>query len=213
MRVLAGRLKKHRLTPDSEDGFILQRVRDQSVEGTYFEKIAIDEVIRDPFGNETKYERITYREVEFVFSSEYPEVELRKFPRALHGFLSRMLEVADFAVSFVPLSIDTLVWANGVQRTYPKAFRLDLAQLSEVFLEDGVTAQIVLASREDLRGAYQRFTANRKHVVEKVQVRIEHEGRLVGLQLSADGTVRTTDALTAAMLEDLKRALPRRKLA
>src|ERR1019366_1118239 len=140
MRTLASHLKEYTFLPESDDGFILHRARDRAIEGAYFERVSLDEVVRDPFGNEKTFQHIVYRDVEFLFSSDYPHVELRKFPRTIHAFLSRVSEAAEFRVAFVPLRIDVFDWAKRVQRAYPQRFRLDLAQLSDLFLEDTVSA-------------------------------------------------------------------------
>ena len=89
-----------------------------------------DEVVHDPFGNETTFNRLSYRRVEFVFSAAYPHVELRNAPRALQSFISRTSEATDFAIAFVPIDIDTFTWADSIRSLFPKNFRVDLAQLS-----------------------------------------------------------------------------------
>jgi hypothetical protein len=208
MRTLASHLKGYTFLPESDDGFILHRARDRAIEGAYFERLSLDEVVRDPFGNETTFQHIVYRDVEFLFSSDYPHVELRKFPRTIHAFLSRVSEVAEFRVAFVPLRIDVFDWAKGVQRAYPQRFRLNMAQLSDLFLEDTVSARVVISGSDDIRAACQRFTGSRRHIVDRIQVRFEHDGRAFAVQLSSDATMRSADEMPAAMLQDLRAALP-----
>jgi hypothetical protein len=209
MRTLASRLKQFRFSLEAADGFIVQRVRDLFIEGTYFEKFAFDEIVRDPFGNEETFNRVIYRDVEFVFKTEYPHIELRKFSRSTSGFFSRTSEATGFSAAFAPLRVDIFKWAEGIREIYPKLFRIDVAQLADVFLEENVSARMVIAGRDDVRSAYQRFTAGRGHVVERVQIKIRHDDAIVGIQLSTDGTMRSADVVSNDILSAVRRALPK----
>ncbi len=209
LRMLASRLKRYTFLPDSSDGFILHRTRDELIEGSYFERLSLDEVVRDPFGNETAFQRVVYRDVEFAFSPDYPHVEIRKFPRTIHSFLSRVSEAAEFHVAFVPLRVDVFSWARRIQRAHPQEFRVDLAQLSDLVLEDTVSARIVISGSDDIRAAYQRFAGSRKHVVDRVQVRLRYDSKAYAVQLSSDATMRSVDEIPAALLQEMRAALPR----
>ena len=197
MRTLALRLKRHSMSPESGDGFILERVRDHFIEGKYFEKITIDDIVRDPFGNERIFERIDYREVEFVFSSKYPQIELHESPRGLQPFLSRLSEASDFSLSLLALEVDLFKWANVIGEAFPSRFRIESARLSDLVIEEGVTARVLLSSQRDIRDSVERFTARRRHLVDKIQLTLEHDGAPWSLHLSAGGTLRSRDTLPA----------------
>jgi hypothetical protein len=208
MRTLAARLKPHTFQADTNDGFLLERVRDTSIHGRHFEKIFFEEVIRDPFGNQTTFNRLSYREVEFVFSATYPQIELRHFPRGLHTFFTRTSQATEFTTAFLAIQVDVLGWADKVRSMFPKHFRIDLAQLSDVYIEEDVTAKMVLSSQHDIRAAFARFADGRKHTVDRVQIQLEHVGTTLSLQLSADGTLRTPEALPDEVLDIIRRTLP-----
>jgi hypothetical protein len=207
MRTLASRLKARSFSNENSDGFLIDRVRDSFLEGRFFEKILLEETVRDPFGNETAFERLIYKEVEFTFSASYPQVELRKFPRSAQTFVTRTAEVTDFATTFVPIGVDAFSWADKIRAVYPKQFRIDLAQLSEVSIEENVFARIVLSGPQDIRAALGRFTNHRQHLVDRIQIRLEYADGLVSFQLSADGTLRSADALPAEVLDAVRQAL------
>ena len=207
MRTLATRLKTRSFSTESNDGFLVERVRDDFLEGRFFEKVVVQETIRDPFGNENTFERLTYREIDFTFSVSYPQVELRHFPRNTQAFIMRTAEVTDFATTFSPLAVNAFSWADNIRKVHPKQFRIDLAQLSEVLIEEDVVAKILLSSHHDIRSALGRFTSRRQHQVDRIQVRLEYDEELVSFQLSADGTVRSTEPLTADVIDAIRQAL------
>lgn len=208
MRSLALRLKGRGFSGENSDGFIVERVRDSFVEGRFFEKVLFEETVRDPFGHENTFERVTYREVEFTFSSSYPQIELRRFPRNMQAFVTRTAEITDFATTLAALSVDAFRWADQIRTTLPSKFRVDLAQLSEVSIEENVLGRIVLSGTQDIRGALGRFTKGRRHSVDRIQIRLEFAGTMVTFQLSTDGTVRSADGLPTGVLEAVRRALP-----
>ena len=208
IRTLASRLKARGFSNENTDGFLIERVRDSFLEGRFFEKVLFAETVRDPFGQETTFERLTYREVEFTFSASYPQVELRKFPRNTHAFVTRTAEVTDFATTFIPVSVDAFSWADRIRAVFPKQFRIDLAQLSEVAIEENVFARVVLSSPQDIRAALGRFTNRRQHQVDRIQIRLEYADELVSFQLAPDGTLRSIDVLPAEVLDAVRQALP-----
>lgn len=208
MRTLASRLKEYTFGAESSDGFLVDRVRDTYIEGRHIEKVMFDEVVHDPFGNETTFNRLSYRQVEFLFSAAYPQVQLRNAPRGLQTFISRTSEATDFTTAFVAIDIDTFKWADSIRTLFPKHFRIDLAQLSGVFIEEDVTAKMVLTSPHDIRAAFARFANRRKHVVDRIQIKLEQDDRLLSLQLATDGTLRTAHALPKEMLDAIRGALP-----
>jgi hypothetical protein len=208
MRTLASRLKARSFSADDNDGFIIERVRDTFLEGRFFEKVAFDETVRDPFGKETTLERVTYQEVEFTFCTSYPQVELRKFPRNIQAFVTRTAEATEFATTFLPLAVDAFAWAERIGSEYPKQFRIDLAQLSNVVLDDNVLARIVLSSQFDIRDAFARFTKRRQHKVDRIQIKLEYADELLSLQLATDGTLRSASQLPREVFDAIREALP-----
>jgi hypothetical protein len=207
MRTLASRLKGRSFSAQTNDGFLIERVRDTFIEGRYFEKVVFEEVVRDPFGVEQTFERLTYREVEFMFSSQYPQVELRRFPRNLQAFVTRTAEATEFATTFLALQLDVFTWADSIRSVYPKQFRIDLAQLSDVLIEENVLAKMVLSSQRDIRAAFTRFINRRQHTVDRIQIKLQYADELLSFQLATDGTVRSPDPLPNDVLETVRQAL------
>jgi hypothetical protein len=208
IRTLASRLRNYPFGNDANDGFLLDRVRDQFIEGRHVEKIVVEEVVRDPFGNETTFNRLSYREVAFIFAAAYPQVELQDFPRGLQTFIARTAQATDFTTAFLPISINAFHWADTIRALFPTHFRIDLAQLSDVFIEDGVLAKMILSSEHDVRAAFSRFTNRRSHTVDRIQVNLEHDQSLLRLQLASDGTIRSNNSLPKEVLEAIRRTLP-----
>ena len=56
LRTLAAKMRANPFREDSIEGFIVDRVRENLVEGRFIEKIAFQETSRDPFGSEHSFE-------------------------------------------------------------------------------------------------------------------------------------------------------------
>jgi hypothetical protein len=213
IRTLASHLKAYSFGRDSDDGFIIERVRDTHIEGKYFERVTFDEIVRDPFGDENTYERVSYREVEFTFSAEFPQIELRKFPRGTQSFVARLSEATSFSSSFVAIGVDVFKWSDAIRGAFPDGFRIDLADLSEVFLEPDVKAKVILSGQKDILSALQKFTGRYRHMVNRIQVRIDNDGTPISFQLSSDGTLRAPDRLPDEVYDAIHRGLLTAKLS
>jgi hypothetical protein len=57
-------------------GFRVERVRNDVLDATYFERQTWTERAVDPFGRESVFERTGYKSLRFTISKTYPELEL-----------------------------------------------------------------------------------------------------------------------------------------
>lgn len=212
IRALASRLRARSFSLDGSDGFLLDRVRDGFIEGRFIEKVPLQDIVRDPFGNETSFEHITYREVEFSFSDSFPQVELRKFSRTIRTLINRIGDATDFATTVSPVNVDVFGWAERIRVSCPDNFRIDLAQASEVVIEESVVAKIVMSSPNDVRSSFERFTKGRQHRVDRLQIKCAQAGGLCSFQIAADATARSAAALPSELLSTIREALLQRSV-
>ena len=82
LRTIATRMRASSFTPESNDGFFVERSRDNMIEGRYIEKMSYQEVLDDPFGNKLTFDRLVYRQVMFVLFNDFPRFEMRDAPRS-----------------------------------------------------------------------------------------------------------------------------------
>ena len=130
LRALAGRMRAHAFTDDSQHGFLLDRTREDRVEGRYVEKLSYQETVPDPFGHELTFDRVTYRQVQFVMYREYPQLELRDAPRGTLAFLSKLGELTDFSLSSAPFTVDLMEWITAIGSAVGATVTIEMMQLS-----------------------------------------------------------------------------------
>jgi hypothetical protein len=180
-------------TPESNDGFLVERSRDNMIEGRYIEKMSYQEVLDDPFGNKLTFDRLVYRQVMFVLFSDFPGLEMRDAPRSAQGCVSRLLQLCDFSASIAGLNVDVLRWIDAFCRETGRRVVIDSLRVSGIEIDAGVLARIVLTGSKDVRAALKDVTRNRPYQLDKAQAEVQDGGRSLPVQFSATGSVAVRD--------------------
>ena len=190
IRMLAAKMKTQLFTPNSFDGFVIERVRDDSIEAHYIEKLNYKEIVTDPFGNEESFDRTTYRRIDFTFFSEFPNIELRDAHRNTREFVSKVLELCNFSVAVEPVMVDLLLWAETLQEQLGKKVIVDSLQVTGLEFEPEINAKILLKGGRDVREALKHLSAKRKFTLEKIQVKIPVGQSFFPIHMSNSGIAR-----------------------
>ncbi len=209
LRTLAAKMRANPFKEDSLDGFIVDRVREGSVEGRFIEKISYQETITNPFGEERVFDHVVYRQLEFNLSATFPNIELWDAPRSTQVYVNKLLEFSNFAVSIDPISVDLIQWANVFESTVRGKITIDSIQISGLEIERGVTAKIVVSGDKDVRDALQRIAKAKRYELEIVQLKLFSDGVLVPIHLTNTGSVRLEAAHIDAFLPGLRSSLPK----
>ncbi len=213
MRVLAAKMKTHPFTPESLDGFVIERVRDESIEGQYIEKLSFQETVMDPFGRETVTERVSYRSIDFTLVSHFPNIELRNAHRHTRAFVSKLLELCNFSLAIEPITVDLLGWAEKFQGCLGQKAMIDSLQVSGLQLEPGVSAKMLIKGDKDVREALKHIAAKRRFVLEKIQVKVSVGGHIAVIHMSNAGTAKVADDHVEEILPVLRASLAAREPA
>jgi hypothetical protein len=207
MRTLGRRLKSRPFGPDSTHGFVVDRIRDDMLEARYVERIDYTETITDPFGQELTFERVEFRQSHFRATTYGPGLEVRDPPRTLQPLMNRLSEATDFEVAITPHSVDVLKWAAKLQLSTGLTLVVDSLQMNSLQLDEGITAKVVFKGDRDVRQACIALAANRKFLLERVQIRFERHGGTIVLSSSA-GAVLNLDDPDDVLLGQLRGELP-----
>ncbi|MYM96402.1 hypothetical protein [Duganella vulcania] len=168
---LAKRLKAKPFSSQVRHGFVVDRVRDESLEGRYIERIEYKETVTDPFGVELSFERVEFKKSEFRISISRPGLEIREAPRSFQGLMNQLSEVVDFKVSIASESVSVLEWADKIQYLAKRPIIIDSIQINSLSLKEGVSAKIIVKGEKDVRVACDALTKGRHYLLEKVQLR------------------------------------------
>ena len=209
IRAEGKRLIEMPFTDERMDGFAIERIRDDYIEGRYIEKYNYQEVISTPFGSEEVLDRIGYRTTEFTLFDSPPHIELRNYQRSIKELISRLLEACNFNLAVTSPTVNLSEWVSALQVSVDEQITVDSLQVSGVEIDEGVTGKILLKGIKDVREATNVLLADRKHVLEKVQVKFVECNKIVAIQLSNKGTAKLPAALSNNLLHHLRASFPR----
>jgi hypothetical protein len=207
MRTFGNKLKARTFTNDLNDGFLVDRVRDNYIEARYIEKAAINGTVTDPLGNEYKYERVDYKQTEFRLTTDYPHLELMDAPRGIQSFTSCLSELGNFSLSVSPIEADVLRWAEKLSEKFPDRFIVDALQASGLAIDENVTARIILSGTVDVRRSLDHFTNGRQSEMDRLQARFGVGSETARVILFSDGGARVAADSTQEITVVLRRTL------
>lgn len=209
MRSIGNKMKSMPFTENSIDGFSIERIREDFIEGRFIEKYAYQEVNSDPFGNEEILERIGYRSTDFTLYAQFPHIEIRNGQRSIKEFINRLLEACNFNLVVSPVSVDLLDWVAKFQKSIDQKTTVDSLQVSNVEFEGGILGKILLKGDKDVREAVTHIVGDKNYIIEKLQMKIMLDNLRVSIHLANNGSVRIPSDHSMRLLPLLRKAFPK----
>jgi hypothetical protein len=201
-------MRQSAFTDTSKDGFLLDRTREDRIEGRYIEKLTYQETFSDPFGQEMKFDRVSYRQVQFTIYRDFPQLELRDAPRSLQAFIAKLLAITDFAMTAAPLTVEVMAWAAALRDLLDAEISIETVQLSEIAVAPDTVGTLLLKGKRDVRKAMKELVAGRAHIVDKAGVSWTNERETVKVNLSSAGAAKV-DRLDDDLLAVLRKSFPK----
>lgn len=186
IRQLGSALKEWQFTEGSDEGFVVDRLRRDSIEARYVQRETVTEVVVDPFGNETSFSTVKYQEQSFAVVADSPCIEFRGNVRHVHSCLGLLSLATNFKVAVRPMKVDVTQWLNEFVPMVPFPVALDAFQVGSIVFPDGASARaLVKAGNGDAQAAMESITTKKPHVVEKVRVKHKQLGGKGAVVLSS----------------------------
>jgi hypothetical protein len=207
IRTFGNKLKGCPFRSDLSDGFLIDRVRDTYIEARYIEKLAFAEAVTDPFGEESVYERVDYRQTAFTLTTDYPHLELTDAPRGLQSFTARLSELGNFSLTVSPIEVNVLRWAESLSELFPDRFVVAAVQASGLIVDENVTARVILTGTVDVRHSLNRFTRGKQSELDRLQVRFALGREDARVLLLSDGGARVEADTEQEIPSALRRSL------
>lgn len=172
VRQLSNALKAAQFTGRSSEGFVIERVRKDSIEARYIQRVELTEVVIDPFGKESSFERLSFNEQPFVVSALSPGLQLKDGSRSLQPFFALLSQITDFRFTVKPISVNVDAWLTALARVAPGRLVSDAVQVGSIAFNDGSIARAVVKSgRGDARAAVKEIVSGKPYEVEKIRLR------------------------------------------
>ena len=210
IQTLAKRVRQQEFSEGRASGFILDRVRDDSLEARFVERYEYTETVSDPYGKELTFDRLEFRQTAFRATPGWPGLELLDAPRSTQSLVSGLLEASNFELAVSPIDVNVLVWADELQQALGTEAVIDSLQVAALMVADGIKAKVMLKGEKDVRAACKDIVQGRKHVLEKLQLRVIVGGTRTTVVLT-NGACAKVDGIDVPteLVEYLRTSLPR----
>ncbi|MES3008907.1 MAG: hypothetical protein V4751_14170 [Pseudomonadota bacterium] len=204
-------MKEIPFSENNLDGFSIERIRDDFIEGRFIEKYIYQEVILKSFGSEEVSDRVGYRSTDFKIFSRFPQIELRNAQRSSKDFLNRLLECCKFDLAVSPITVNLLEWVSGIEERTTHRILVDSLQLSGIELEEGVVGKILLRGDRDIREVIDRVVGGKPYILEKVQIKLQSSSQRISIHLSNSGAARISADDTSELVQVLRESIPSKR--
>lgn len=210
IRTLSKRIRQLEFSEGRASGFILDRIRDDLLEGRFVERYEYTETVSDPYGKELTFDRIEYRQISFRATPGWPGLELLDAPRSTQSLVSGLLEASNFELAISPIEVNVLTWADELQRALGAEAVIDSLQVAALMVADGIRAKLMLKGEKDVRAACKEIVQGRKHVLEKLQLRVTVGGSRVTVLLASGASAKVESVdVPVELVEQLRASLPK----
>lgn len=207
MRVLVERLRSQQFTSETQNGFIVDKFRADSVECRFIERQEISQIVESPLGHKTVYERTEFREIVFMaVSGDSPGLEIANPPRSVSLFLSRLSEVCDFEVSISEVKVDVINWCAQLAEILGRPIDIVSCQLRDIKIAENVTATAIVKGGSDVRAAAHFLTNGVPYINDKIKVQI-HGSPSQSLVLTRQASVVLDGNAPESLVGSLRQSL------
>ena len=178
MRSLAQRLDGMPYDGSSPSGFILDVVRSDYLVARFVERMELTNIVTDPRGQETSYDRVEFNLTSFVARSGSYGLELIDPGRSSSRFISAISEACEDRFSVSTISINPLHWAESLSNVLDAPGRISSVQCAKIDLGSGTQAKAVISGNDNVLAGAEKLIDDRSHIIEKVK--IDFRGKVVG---------------------------------
>ena len=173
----------------SEQGFRLEVVRDNFMQGKYIVKKEIEENTTDPFGNMIKNKRIIFETHKFKLSRDFPEIILINPTRSVQEFFTKLAVMSDFSIFISKISLNILTWLRQLEKEEGLEFIVRQLSCSGISLSPTASGKLSISGSEDVRQYLSEMAGNKKFVIDKARLTIRYLDEKHECQISRQGNI------------------------
>jgi len=168
---LAKAIGKDQFTTDVTSGFIVDSERKSAIEARFIQRRTFSETVADPFGNESKIERIEYAQIKFTLFAEPLHLEITNPPRNLTPLINRLGELCEGKFAIFPPEEPVSDLMRAMVKL-AKSAKITGLLVSNLQLSATTTAKVLIKGNEDVKKLLPGFIGQRKHTIKEAQLEI-----------------------------------------
>lgn len=208
---LSLKIKKQLFIKNSKNGFIIEKVRHNYIEGKYIEKYVVEKKIQDPLGDIIEFIETDFHIVSFCLHKDYPEIEFYNAPRNLDSFINKIQELSNFNLIIEPIEIDLYQWVTNYEINFLSKVLVDTIQISGFDRSKSINMKLLLQSNQNLKKMLIKFNSKKGYSIEKIHIKTSIDEKEISLQLSKNGSLKMQELHRNYVLSQLRKSINSKK--
>jgi hypothetical protein len=159
---LSEKIRMEKYTDENGSGFLITRLRHDSISGKHIQKKVTSISVTNPFGDENEVEFIIYDTTIFTISfNESWVIEIENPGRTIKSFINDLSKIVGFGFYVSEASIDLEKFLKKIDSIYGKN-RVSKIEISDINLDNKGLGSLNIKSKQDARSLLKNYITNQK---------------------------------------------------
>uniref|UniRef100_UPI0009ACCF26 hypothetical protein n=1 Tax=Salmonella enterica TaxID=28901 RepID=UPI0009ACCF26 len=181
-------------TPFDSDkgwGFSINSYEENAISSRYIEKVEVNEIIVDPYGNETQYTQLKYIQFNFwLYTTKGKNFILiiESPPRSIKNFISNIIKSthSDFNVSNLNIKIEDFIY---FLTPHFEKIQVHKAKLKDLTFSKHTSGILELESSSDALMEIRNIFKNANFTIDKVKLNVKDVTGYESLEINTNGSL------------------------
>ncbi|HIC6054293.1 TPA: hypothetical protein ACW4EX_003881 [Salmonella enterica subsp. enterica serovar Litchfield] len=197
-------------TPFDSDkgwGFSINSYEENAISSRYIEKVEVNEIIVDPYGNETQYTQLKYIQFNFwLYTTKGKNFILiiESPPRSIKNFISNIIKSthSDFNVSNLNIKIEDFIY---FLTPHFEKIQVHKAKLKDLTFSKHTSGILELESSSDALMEIRNIFKNANFTIDKVKLNVKDVTGYESLEINTNGYISLSEQIFDKVYRTIER--------
>lgn len=197
-------------TPFDSDkgwGFSINSYEENAISSRYIEKVEVNEIIVDPYGNETQYTQLKYIQFNFwLYTTKGKNFILiiESPPRSIKNFISNIIKSthSDFNVSNLNIKIEDFIY---FLTPHFEKIQVHKAKLKDLTFSKHTSGILELESSSDALMEIRNIFKNANFTIDKVKLNVKDVTGYESLEINTNGSISLSEKIFDKVYRTIER--------
>lgn len=197
-------------TPFDSDkgwGFSINSYEENAISSRYIEKVEVNEIIVDPYGNETQYTQLKYIQFNFwLYTTKGKNFILiiESPPISIKNFISNIIKSthSDFNVSNLNIKIEDFIY---FLTPHFEKIQVHKAKLKDLTFSKHTSGILELESSSDALMEIRNIFKNANFTIDKVKLNVKDVTGYESLEINTNGSISLSEQIFDKVYRTIER--------
>ena len=194
---------------DSDKGWVfsINSYEENAISSRYIEKVEVNEIIVDPYGNETQYTQLKYIQFNFwLYTTKGKNFILiiESPPRSIKNFISNIIKSthSDFNVSNLNIKIEDFIY---FLTPHFEKIQVHKAKLKDLTFSKHTSGILELESSSDALMEIRNIFKNANFTIDKVKLNVKDVTGYESLEINTNGSISLSEQIFDKVYRTIER--------